>query len=79
MRNTIEDNINKNNSRFQQPQPKKGCSCTLNGCAWIILLSILMGIAINECESSKIRLEKEKKSLEMMQAKQVKDSLTIQK
>ena len=79
MRNTIEDNINKNNSRFQQPQPKKGCSCSLNGCAWIILFSILMGICIQECQRSKLRLEREKKAYEIMKTKQVKDTLELQK
>lgn len=78
----IQNNINKNNQRFQQLQQKKGCTCSLNGCAWIILFSILMGICINECESSKLRLEKEKKALEILeQAKHQiqRDTLNLQR
>jgi len=68
--------INENNLRIQQQsQPKKkGCTCSLNGCAWIILFSILIGICIQECQRSKIRLEKEQKEFEMMKFKQVQDT-----
>lgn len=72
-KNTIQNNIEKNNLRFQQQsqsKQNKGCSCSLSGCAWIILFSILIGIAVQECERSKIRLEKEKKYNEMILNKQ---------
>lgn len=74
--------INENNLRIQQqsqPQQKKGCTCSLNGCAWIILFSILIGICIQECQRSKLRLEREKKAYEIMKTKQVKDTLELQK
>ena len=48
----------------------------------IILFSILMGICINECQSSKLKLEKEKKALEILeQAKHQmrQDTLNLQR
>lgn len=74
--------INENNLRIQQQsqqQQKKGCTCSLNGCAWIILMAILMGICIQECQRSKLRLEREQKAFEIMKTKQVKDTLELQK
>jgi len=70
--------INENNLRIQQqsqPQQNKGCTCSLNGCAWIILLSILIGICIQECQRSKLRLEKEKEFYEIMKTKQTQDTV----
>lgn len=72
------NNIKTNNLRIQQsqqPQQKKGCTCSLNGCAFIILFSILMAICVQECQRSKLRLEREKKSLEIMQTKQIQDTV----
>lgn len=63
------DTIQKNNARFseQKPQQKNGISCSCSGCLWIIVMSVLLGILVQECKRSTLRLEREKQLQEQLQ------------
>ena len=53
----------------------KGCNIPLNGCLYFFILLCLAGIAKNEYNRSKIRLESEKFKLEQIKKKTSPDTL----
>ena len=67
-----EETIKKNNARFeeQKPQQKNKISCSCSGCLWVIIMGILMGILVQECKRSTLRLEREKQLQELFEKSQ---------
>lgn len=45
---------------------KKGCSISINGILWFIILCALCGASVKTCQVSKVRLEQEKYKLQQM-------------
>ena len=68
---------NHNNDKVEK---NTGCSCSPTGCLLVVLLSIAIAIAVQECKRSNIRLERDRekygKMHDMIQKQKI-DTMSI--